>query len=195
MIKLHVSDLRIELGLDVLDNILVVDSDTVWARDVTFANETDEKVTYFEIDGKPSKCGGSIQEFTNSTGLRHTAHHMIFQYDIMTDLHNTINQAWNTTTLWDASNKCYSFEFCKGRVAEYKLYSAFVRENYPQRIHFETLKNGVNFMGGSAICEKEEIKCCREKSVLLKGCHVHRISSWRKNPNNVGDMCYQRNEG
>jgi hypothetical protein len=226
LIKLHVFDLRTELGLDISDNILIVDSDTVWARDVTFVNETNGKATYFEIDQGPSRCDGldpvkfteaitmgppidpnSTQhntsqaktltpykscvrpEYTNSSGLRHIAHHMLFQHDVMTSLHDAVNKAWNTTSLWDASNKCFGFEFCRGRVAEYELYFSFVSENYPLRIGLERLKDGRDYMGGSAICDEEEIRCCREKSVLLKGCHSHRVEGWKKNPGAVGSMC------
>ena len=32
----------------------------------------------------------------------------------------------------------------------------------------------------SAICDREEMKCCEEKGVLMKGCHDHRIITYKK---------------
>lgn len=220
LFKLHVFDLRTDLGLDMLDNILIVDSDTVWSRDITFVNGTNGKVTYFESGGGSSSCNGMDPvnfteaitmgpptkntttptltpykscirpEYPNATGHRHIVHHMLFQYDVMSDLHNTVTQAWNTSSLWDASNKCFGFsDFCAGRVAEYELYFSFVSENYPQRVNLERLTDRVDYMGGSAICDEKEMECCREQGVLLKGCHDHRMSEWKKNPAQVGDMC------
>ena len=40
------------------DNILIVDSDTVWSCDVTFVNGTDGKVTYIGVDNLTPKCNG-----------------------------------------------------------------------------------------------------------------------------------------
>ena len=178
LFKLHVFDLRTDLGLDMLDNILIVDSDTVWSRDITFVNGTNGKVTYFEIGGGSSSCNGMDPvnfteaitmgpptkntttptltpykscirpEYPNATGHRHIVHHMLFQYDVMRDLHNTVTQVWNTSSLWDASNKCFGFDFCAGRVAEYELYFSFVSENYPQRVNLERLTDRVDYMGG-----------------------------------------------
>ena len=229
LIKLHVFELRTELGLDILDNILIVDSDTVWSREVSFVNETNGLVTYFEIDGGHPRCDGMDPinfteaitagplmvkdqeilhhrgtktitpfkscvrpQYPNASGYRHIAHHMLFQYDIMNSLHNAAKLAWNTSTLWDASMKCYQFEYCKSRVAEYELYFSFVSENYRQRVNIERIKSRVDFMGGSAICDKEEMDCCHNKSVLLKGCHDHSVKAWRHNPASMGDMCCPR---
>jgi len=74
-------------------------------------------------------------------------------------------------------------------VAEYELYHAFVSENYPERMHSETLIEGVNFMGGSAVCDAEEIECCREMGVVLKGCHNHRIREYNRDPTQTGSIC------
>ena len=43
-------DLQTKLGLDLHNNILLVNSDTVWGRGVTFINGTDGKV--FEVKGE-----------------------------------------------------------------------------------------------------------------------------------------------
>ncbi|KAL7533391.1 hypothetical protein ACHAXR_007667 [Thalassiosira sp. AJA248-18] len=51
LVKLYVFDLRTQLGLDYIgNNILVVDSDTVWSRTVTFVHP-DGKVQYYEVGG------------------------------------------------------------------------------------------------------------------------------------------------
>ena len=229
LFKLHIYEIRTDLGLELLDNVLIVDSDTVWGRDVTFVNETDGRALYFDVDqgGSPS-CNGmdavaftesitrgllpnmtenkeakmpktlspykscSRPEFPNSTGYRHIPHHMLFQYDIMQSLHTAVTNAWNTSTLWEASNKCFKHKYCQGRVSEYELYFNFVSEQFPERIQTETITQLKDVMLGSAICDEEEMECCREKNVLLKGCHDHRISNWRKNPRDVGDMCCPR---
>ena len=65
-------------------------------------------------------------------------------------------------------------------------------EQFPERIQTETITQLKDVMLGSAICDADEMECCREKNVLLKGCHDHRISNWRKNPSDVGDMCCPR---
>eukprot|EP00581_Thalassiosira_minuscula_P014576 CAMPEP_0183712858 /NCGR_PEP_ID=MMETSP0737-20130205/7913_1 /TAXON_ID=385413 /ORGANISM="Thalassiosira miniscula, Strain CCMP1093" /LENGTH=378 /DNA_ID=CAMNT_0025941577 /DNA_START=170 /DNA_END=1303 /DNA_ORIENTATION=+ len=213
LIKMHVFDIRTHLGLDLLDNVLIVDSDTVWARDVSFVNGTNGRATYFEIEEEDPSCRGldpikfteamtagplgndqennntaaktltpfkacRRPEYTNSSGLRHIGHHMLFQYDIMNDLHNAAMKAWNATNFWDAANVCFQHDYCNGRVAEYELYFSFVSENYPHRVNLETIEDGVDIMLFSAICDEKEMACCREKSVLLKGCHDHRIASW-----------------
>ena len=59
-------------------------------------------------------------------------------------------------------------------------------------MNIERIKGGVDFMGGSAICDKEEMDCCHNKSVLLKGCHDHSVKAWRHNPASMGDMCCPR---
>ncbi|KAL7541617.1 hypothetical protein ACHAXR_011071 [Thalassiosira sp. AJA248-18] len=151
LFKLHVFDLRTELGLDILDNVLIVDSDTVWAREVSFVNGTSGKVTYFETEQGSPRCNGNdpvdfteaitagplplngqeIQhrlaktltpfkscmrpEFSNSSGFRHIAHHMLFQYDVMNNLHSAVKKAWNTSTLW-ASISILQKSCCRIRV-------------------------------------------------------------------------------
>lgn len=227
LIKLHIFDLRTSLDFDMLDNILIIDSDTVWARGVTFINETNGNPIYLEVDEGGPDCNGmdAIQfteamtmgppanisdensvpkntsrtlspytscnrpEFATSTGYRHIGHHMLFQYDVMMSLHDAVVKSWNTTWLWQASNKCFKYKFCQGRVSEYELYFNYVREHYPQRLQLETVKQGRDIMLGSAICDEQEMECCREQSVVLKGCHDHRVSYWRENPEAVGDMC------
>ena len=70
-------------------------------------------------------------------------------------------------------------------MAEYLLYYAFVLENYPKRII--PMKSGVDIMD-SGVCNEEEMKCCSEKHVLLKGCHDNRIEKYRSS-GWTGDMC------
>ena len=48
LIKLHIFEIRTHLGISHIgDNIVVVDSDTVWSRDTTFIHENNT-ITYFE---------------------------------------------------------------------------------------------------------------------------------------------------
>ena len=54
LIKLFVFDLRTQLNIDIGNNVLILDSDTVWSRDVTFVNPIDGTVTYFEVHEKTS---------------------------------------------------------------------------------------------------------------------------------------------
>eukprot|EP00956_Cyclotella_meneghiniana_P006735 scaffold8963_cov63-Cyclotella_meneghiniana.AAC.8 len=102
---------------------------------------------------RPDGCGD---------GLRVGHHHILFQHDIMKELHNTVTQAWKVQSLWDASNVCFQHSYFAGRVAEYLLYYAFVLENYPERIRQIPMKSGVDVMD-SGVCEEEEMKCCRDK--------------------------------
>ena len=223
LMKLHVFDVRTKLGMqDIGNNVLILDSDTVWSRNVTFVHPNNT-VNYFEIYGmyeNSTECTGRDPvrfteaitvgfdgidanknatktpytacrrpEYPEATGARHIAHHMLFQYDVMMDLHDTIQKAWGVETVWQAATKCYQFDFCRSRVAEYELYHAFVSENYPERMHSETLIEGVNFMGASAVCDAEEIECCREMGVVLKGCHNHRIREYNRDPTQTGSIC------
>lgn len=61
LIKLHVFDMRTYLGLNYIgDNILIVDSDTVWSREATFVHPNNT-VTYFERmpeNPRNATCGG-----------------------------------------------------------------------------------------------------------------------------------------
>ena len=231
LIKLYVFDLKTQLNLDYIgNNILIVDSDTVWSKNTTFVHDNG-KVQYFEAYGTYKRFPGDSNkpactkmdpiQFTeaitigtsslgprkatltpykscqreghmNATGARHIVHHMLFQYDVMMHLHNVITERWNVSSLWEAFNTCYKHEFCKSRIAEYELYYAFVSTQYPDRVKVETLINGENYMGSSAICSANEMECCERKGVLLKGCHDHRIKIYEKdpkNPLNKGDMC------
>ena len=228
LIKLYVFDLRTKLKVDIGDNVLVVDSDTVWARDATFVH-SDGTVTYHEVFGtggtststRSKRCTGmdpvefteaitigtSLNgpreetmspytaclrpEYPNSSGGRHIVHHMLFQYDVMMHLHKVVKERWVARELWEAFNKCYRHNFCQSRIAEYELYFAFVSHNYPERVNVVSLTNGKDYMAGSAICSSEEIKCCEDRGVLLKGCHDHRIQLWEEDKTLVGDMCCQ----
>ena len=64
--------------------------------------------------------------------------------------------------------------------SEYELYFAFVSEQCPERVRRETLQDLVSIIMGSAICDAEEMECCRNSSVLLKGCHDHKVAPWRE---------------
>jgi hypothetical protein len=251
LIKLFVFDLRTQLNIDIGNNVLILDSDTVWSRDVTFINPIDGKVTYFEVHektGSRSKsCDGmdpikftetitmgrpqpismlhynhstgekteqtmmplktvtpytacQRPEYPNATGARHIAHHMIFQYDVMMHLHSTIMKAWHLPNIWHAFVKCFrnSGKLCKGRISEYELYYSFISYNYPDRVHVETLVNGENIMIASAVCNVNEMECCHNQGVLLKGCHDHRIQAVQKAKHEnarvwaAGDMCCKR---
>ncbi|KAL7503033.1 hypothetical protein ACHAXN_002699, partial [Cyclotella atomus] len=214
LIKLHVFELSTELGHGYIgDNILIVDSDTVWARNVTFVNGS--KVTYFGVDTGP--CTGKDHilfteaitagpSSTNSSeraavthspylptqhGLRVGHHHILFQRDVMIDIHHTIEHARNETSLWRAANTCFKehASYCAGRVAEYLLYFAFLENRYPERITMVPLKWTVDVMN-SGVCDEEEMKCCEQREVLMKGCHDHRVEEYRASNGTVtGDMC------
>jgi hypothetical protein len=113
-------------------------------------------------------------KYPNATGARHIVHHMLFQRDVMTLLHDAVTRRWNVTTLWEASTICHKLDYCTGRVSEYELYYAYVSEQYPERVRLETLMDGKNYVGSSSSCDARETKCCEERGVLLKGCHDHR---------------------
>ena len=127
----------------------------------------------------------------NATGARHIVHHMLFQRDVMADLHAVVAERWGASSLWEAATRCHQMHnFCQSRIAEYELYFAFAKARYPERIRVTPLTNGRDYMGSSAICDAEELACCRERGVLLKGCHDHRIALWQqKKATNPGDMC------
>jgi hypothetical protein len=225
LIKVFVFDLRTKLAIDIGNNVLIVDSDTVWGRDVTFVHE-DGTVTYFEVIEKYKACNDMdpvkfteaitmgplpIQmtglnhsigeqkifietvtpyracqrtEYRNASGARHITHHMLFQYDVMMHLHSTIEKAWSTN-VWEAFTKCHrNYDFCKSRVSEFELYYSFVSVHYPERLHVVTLVEDVDFVLSSGICSDHEMECCRNKQVLLKGCHNHRVGEA-----NAGGMC------
>jgi hypothetical protein len=232
LIKLHVFDLKTHLGLDYLgNNILIVDSDTVWSREVTFIHPNNT-LTYFERvsddederdcdDSDPIRFTEAItigthgievasedadefnhrhtqtpykscrrSQYPDATGGRHIVHFMLFQQDVMEHLHETITKAWGVSNLWKAATTCHKYSFCKGRIAEYELYYAFMLNFYPERMHIEHLISGKDWMN-SAICDVEEMECCREKNVLLKGCHDHRIKNYELG-DDPGDMCCGR---
>ncbi|EJK76024.1 hypothetical protein THAOC_02233 [Thalassiosira oceanica] len=228
LIKLYVFDLRTKLKVDIGENVLVVDSDTVWARDATFVH-SNGTVTYHEVFGtggtsassRSKRCSGmdpveftegitigtSLNgprketmspytacirpEYPNASGGRHIVHHMMFQYDVMMNLHKVVKERWVTSELWEGFQKCYRHNFCQSRIAEYELYFAFVSHNYPERVNVVSLTNEKDYMAGSAICSSEEMKCCEDRGVLLKGCHDHRILLWEEDETLVGDMCCQ----
>ena len=183
LIKLHVFELKTDLGYNYIgDNILIVVDTGSPKCDGMDAVQFTEAIT-----AGPSPTNSSIRSnVTHSPylqcvrpdgrgdGLRVGQHHILFQHDIMKELHNTVTQAWKVQSLWDASNVCFQYSYCAGRVAEYLLYYAFVLENYPERIRQIPMKSGVDVMD-SGVCEEEEMKCCRDKQVLLKGCHDHRL--------------------
>ena len=232
LIKLYVFDLRTKLKVDIGDNVLVVDSDTVWARNATFVH-SNGTVTYHEVFGtggtysstRSKRCTGmdpvqfteSITigtslngprketmtpykacirpEYPNASGGRHIVHHMLFQYDVMMHLHRVVTERWVTSELWEAFNKCNRHKSCQSRIAEYELYFAFASHNYPERVNVVPLINEKDYMAGSAICSSEEMKCCEDKGVLLKGCHDHRIRLWEGDQTLVGDMCCKNRAG
>ncbi len=249
LIKLNIFDLRNKLGIDISDNVLIVDSDTVWSRDVEFIDANNGRVTYFGLRQNKGCINLDPVEFTeaitagippappknltlryfnesqlaaiereffkkkldyrvdntlspykscrqtpqqDATGLRHIIHHMMFQYDVMNHLHQTINKAWNSSSIWEAAVECFGIKnYCAGRVAEYELYYSFLAEHYPERINVEVLKNN-DVMLASAICDAEEMQCCRHQNVLLKGCHDHRINEYKNDKNMTGDMCCEK---
>lgn len=243
LIKLFVFDLRTKLNMDIGDNVLIIDSDTVWSRDVTFIHDNGT-VTYFEIlnhedgidctgmdpvaftegitMGPPTPVNQISSnhttkeriksdtkqldtvtpytacrraEYPNATGKRHIAHHMLFQYDVMMHLHDIIKKAWSVSNIWPAFVKCQRQDFCKSRVSEFELYYSFISAHYSERVHLESLENGVNMMVASAVCTDVEMECCRKRGVLLKGCHDHRIDLMNNAKSNgmrvhaMGDMC------
>lgn len=247
LIKFHVFDLRSHLGVNVSESVLIIDSDTVWSRDVEFVNPNNGQITYFGYNERKDCIGMDPIDFTeaitagtpptppesaifppstpsftktdsmkywrelqdfrtantatpyksclresypNSTGVRHIAHHMLFQYDVMSHLHRTINNAWDTPSVWNAFVICQGIEgYCASRIAEYELYYSFVSEHYPERVHLEVLTDAVDIVLGSAICDEEEMKCCRKQGVLLKGCHDHRLKKYNADSSEVGGMC------
>mmetsp|Transcript_8723 Transcript_8723/g.18637 ORF Transcript_8723/g.18637 Transcript_8723/m.18637 type:complete len:414 (+) Transcript_8723:85-1326(+) len=252
LIKLNIFDLRTELGIDISDNVLIVDSDTVWSRDIQFIDPNNGKVTYFGIRQNKGCINLDPVEFTeaitagippappenarlryfnesqlaaiereffkkkldyrventvtpykscrqtpeqDATGLRHIIHHMLFQFDVMTQLHQTINRAWNSSSIWEAAVECFRIKnYCAGRVAEYELYYSFLAEHYPERINVEVLKKS-DVMLASAICDAKEMQCCRDQNVLLKGCHDHRINEYKENKSLTGDICCLETQG
>jgi hypothetical protein len=72
------------------------------------------------------------------------------------------------------------------------LYFAFVENNYPEIVRLIPAKPHVDVMD-SGLCSQEEMKCCEEKGVLLKGCHDHRvklfIDSGGRDWLGKGDIC------
>lgn len=229
LIKLHVFDLKTHLNHSYIgDNILIVDSDTVWSRDVTFIHP-DNTITYFERifeEEEQQNCQGSDPirfvegisigrkgievssevadefnhkhtrtpykscrrpEYPDAIGARHIVHFMLFQHDVMQHLHQLVTMAWNASSLWQAVTTCHKYEFCAGRIAEYELYFAFVASFYLERMQIDRLTPGKDWMN-SAVCDAREMQCCREKNVLLKGCHDHRIKKYLID-DDPGDMC------
>ncbi|KAL9178808.1 hypothetical protein ACHAXT_003939 [Thalassiosira profunda] len=69
LIKLNVFDLRTKLGIDIGDNVLIVDSDTVWSRNATFVYP-DGRVQYWDARGTAEggdNCDGADPvEFTEA---------------------------------------------------------------------------------------------------------------------------------
>lgn len=194
-------------------------ADTVWARNVTFVNGSKvtyfgvdtgpacdgmDPIQFTEaITAGPSLSNSSERAaITHSPylqckntpddprhGLRVGHHHILFQRDVMSQLHRTIEHAWNETSLWRASNTCFKQPYCAGRVAEYLLYFAFLENKYNERITLVPLKIGVDVMD-SGVCEKEDMLCCEQREVLLKGCHDHRVGQYRASNGTItGDMC------
>ncbi|KAL3788233.1 hypothetical protein ACHAWO_012622 [Cyclotella atomus] len=229
LIKLHVFDLKIYLNLsDIGDNILIVDSDTVWSREVTFIHHN-QTISYFERmfeDDDQQNCQGSDPirfveaisigrkgivvssevadefnhkhtltpykscrrpQYSDANGARHIVHFMLFQQDVMRHLHQLVTKSWHASSVWQAVTACHKYEFCKGRISEYELYYAFMVSFYPERMHVHRLTPGKDWMN-SAICGDREMQCCREKNVLLKGCHDHRIKKYLID-DDPGDMC------
>ena len=231
LIKLHVFDLRTYLGLSYIgENILIVDSDTVWSREVSFI-DTNNTVTYFERisdDDKDHDCNnmdpirfveamsiGRIgtevtteeadefnhkhtqtpftscrrPQYPNANGARHIVHFMLFQHDVMENLHRTFMSIWGVTSLWEAIITCNKYKFCQSRISEFELYFTFLQSFYSDRMHInvERLTPGKDWMN-SGICDAREMKCCHDKNVLLKGCHDHRLAIFQQH-GNKGDMC------
>ena len=194
-----------------LDNVLVVDSDTAWGKDITFVHK-DGTVTYvnecerkechphdafrvvntlfnpnnttFSEDEKKrmkrDKKGLSLQDTgcrfdrfcgrSDSSGCRHILHHMLFQRDVMLALHKDVNALWGGSSFWESFMTCWETRPCQGRVSEYEIYYSYVSCKYPERVRDERF----DFRNAAGDCSEEEMDRCREKGVLLKGCHDHR---------------------
>ena len=204
LMKLHIFDIPY-----LLDNVLMVDSDTAWGRDVEFVS-ADGKVTYVNDPGikrckpmdpvsfvntllNPSNaslserdriffnrttkgakdlgCGFKYCGFDDSNGCRHILHHMLFQRDVMYSLHKDAMGLWGGDSMWAAVRNCWTTASCKGRVSEYELYFTYVDCVFHERVKEEFFP----FVLAAGDCSVEEMKICRAKGVLLKGCHDHRI--------------------
>lgn len=83
-----------------------------------------------------------------------------------------------STTVWKSD---------QGRISEFELYFSFISNFYRERMTIEVLTPGKDWMN-SAVCNANEMKCCREHNVLLKGCHDHRIKRYTEGAD-AGDMC------
>eukprot|EP00035_Acanthoeca_spectabilis_P040454 m.70043 g.70043 ORF g.70043 m.70043 type:complete len:470 (-) comp9994_c0_seq2:260-1669(-) len=195
MMKMHVFDMPW-----LLPNVLILDSDTVWSRDHTlvFPNGSVSYYNdfYFKgVGGSPEwesnrrKClGGDPVKVVNSlfkdigcnfskycgtlesSGARHIMHHMLFQRDVMADMHASIMRAHGGGSLWEAGARCWKLTpkgGCQGRVAEYEIYYTFVDCKYHDRVL--DVSPPVIASGGN--CTPGEMDICAAKGVLLKMCN------------------------
>ena len=180
LIKLHVFELPW-----LLNNVLIVDSDTAWSKNVQFIHNNGTRILYFNEVTSPQSCTGmDPTRWVNtllpqpceiiSCAKRHILHHMVFQRDVMHHMHNTLNEKWGTQSAWQAIHKCWNTQNqCRGRVSEYKAYYQFAKAYYERRIIDKTLHTS-QFIGASGNCSTSEMLTCAKKNVILKGCHDHR---------------------
>lgn len=204
LIKLQIFDHK-----RLLPDVLIVDSDTAWSRDIQFVYPNRSAVyhgwyehgrgdhakkctgmdpvpffnkmmqgpssaTNGETPCRINFCHGEDEPITQQhTGIRHVTHHMLFQRDVMAHLHSYLNDRWSTNSLWEAASDCYKLTECKSRVAEYEVYHQFAVCYHPDRV-MDRLLTMSDFKNAAGECNIAEMKKCREKGVLLKGCHDHR---------------------
>lgn len=189
LMKLHVFELNITDN-----NVLIVDSDTVWGRDTTFVRRDGTATYATEYAGRNAAgCTGMDPTavvdgltngtcpfqfcrrdgFENATGRRHIMHHMLFQRDVMAHLHATIRALWRANTFWEAVIKSWTAGN-KGRWSEYELYFQWLTCHFPLRIH-PLPTNASTFKRAAGDCSVAEMRRCRNRGVYLKACHRHRV--------------------
>lgn len=141
---------------DISNNVLVLDSDTVWYRKVEFLNEEEQylfnkskEYKNFGTDGFVVSSRKFVKKMLPELDLRilekegikssGVAHHMIFSREIMEDLFERVCKAHKKKHFWKifmdiASKKGYQ------SASEYELYFVFMLNFYRDKIVRRELK-------------------------------------------------------
>lgn len=135
---------------DISANVLVLDSDTVFLKDVSFIDNDgralfdvgDEyHIPYFEHAQKLLKAPDTIvRKFKQYSGI---CNHMLFQRSIMKDLFERIAENHHTEP-WKALCRCVDQQHLFGSaLSEYEIYFNFVFAKFPERVKIRPFRKKI----------------------------------------------------
>ena len=166
LLKLH----SIFVEDDLLDSILIIDSDTIFLNEIKFY---DDGVAYFNIGKEEylpyfehmSMLLPGLRRMTEHSGI---THHMVFQKDLLESLFSDVEEV-HGMPFWQAFLKIITNDYKtligdksiangQGRAAEYEIYFNYCMMKYPERMKIRKLK--------SILAYKEELSDDQEHHTI-----------------------------